>query len=131
MCTIIVSFGNFYLDHCTACTYSDSHFSMGMHFNNNQLTVSSLYGSDLAWDSLLLAFIYMGVVNSFLLVPLTTLHLCLVLSKVVALVVNLGKSQQYKLNEANLCGGHTCVIVDGGLYSFIHLFVWIAAKLCF
>ena len=53
------------------------------------------------------------------------------LSKVVALVANLGKSQQYKLNEANLWGGHTCMIVDGGLYSFIHLFVWIAAKLCF
>ena len=107
MCTIIVSFGNFFyvpiLIHisqweCTLITIS--------------LRFQSLYGSGLAWDSLLLAFIYLGVVNSFLLVPLTTLHLCLVLSKVVALVVNLGKSQQYKLNEANLCGGHACVIVD-------------------
>ena len=85
------------------------------------LRFQSLYRSGLAWDSLLLAFIYLGVVNSFFLVPLTTLLLCLVLSKVVALVVNSGKSQQYKLNEANLCGGHTCVIVDGGLYSFIRI----------
>ena len=46
------------------------------------------------------------------------LHLCLVLSKVVALVVNLGKSQQYKLNEAYLWGGHACMIMDGGRYSY-------------
>ena len=114
MYTIIVSIGNFYLDL--------SHFSMGVHFNNNQLTLSKLTWIGFSMGLSLACFqLYtcMGVVNSLLvLVPLTTLHFSLVLSKVVVLVVNLGKSQQYKVNEANLWGGHACVMVDGGRYSY-------------
>ena len=132
MCTIIVSFGNFYLDHCTACSlihisqWECTLTTISLHFQ-------SLHGSDLAWDSLLLVFIYLGVVNCLLRVPLTTLHLCLVLSKVVALVANLGKSQQYKLNEANQWGGHIYMCDSGwrGLYSFIHSFCMNSSQTAF
>ena len=118
MCTIIVSFGNFYLD-LLYSVHVVSHFSMGIHFDNNQLTLKLTWIGFSMGLSLACFQLYMGVVNSLLvLVPLTTLRFGLVLSKVVALVANLGKSQQYKLNEANLWGGRACVIVDGDLYSY-------------
>ena len=98
---------------------------MGMHFNNNQLTLSKFTWIGFSMGLSLACFhLYGGrkQLTTCSINNIAPLMWVQCLSKVVALVANLGKFQQYKLNEANLWGGHTCVIVDGGLYSFIHSF---------